>query len=398
MSSVSLFTVLLLQACSVTVDSMNKLNLLTILLLTVLSSGCVTTPPVASAPSQAKPIARMLSSAVTYPKHIALLLPMQGPYASTSQAIQAGFLAADAQAKQEGSQALSIKVYDTSGKNIQSVYQQALSEAADFVVGPLSKQEVTTLAKADIHIPTLALNTLDNGNASNKSHLFQFALSPKDEVKQIADRAWQEGHRQAIFITSKDEWGQNLQRTFQTYWQSLGGTVIANLSFARNEKDFFNHVRELLVDKELAKAQELEAKQIKGKKQNRIPPARQDVDAIFLASLPNQARQIYPAVNFFYAGKIPVYATSSIYTGTPNTQGDQDLNGIHFIDMPWVLSGSQNKFYAFGMDAYRLINYLVHVENFPSNGIPAATGTLYLNSDHRIYRQLQWATIQNGRV
>jgi len=368
---------------------MNKLNLLTIILITALLSSCVTTPPATSRPPQVKPL---------YPQHIALLLPMQGQYASTSQAIQAGFLAADAQAKQQGSPSLSIKLYDTSGKNIQSVYQQALSEAADFVVGPLSKQDVTILAKADIHTPTLALNTLDNGNASHNASLFQFALSPKDEIKQIADRAWQEGHHHAIFITSKDEWGQSLQETFQAYWQSLGGTVIANLSFTRNEKDFFNPIRELLVDNALANAQALEAKQIKGKKQNRIPPARQDVDAIFLASLPNQARQIYPAVNFFYAGKTPVYATSSIYSGTPNTQGDQDLNGIHFIDMPWILNGSQNRFYAFGMDAYRLISYLLHAENFPSNGVQAATGTLYLKSDHRIYRQLQWATIQNGHV
>lgn len=379
---------------------MNKLNLLTIILITALLSGCVTTPPVTSpGPITAPPaMAGIFSPAATYPKHIALLLPLQGQYASTSQAIRTGFLAADTQAKQQGNSPLSIKVYDTSGKNIQSVYQQALSEAADFVVGPLSKQDVNTLTKADIRIPTLALNTLDNGSASNNSPLFQFALSPKDEIKQIADGAWQKGHRRAIFITSKDEWGKNLQETFQTYWQSLGGSVIANLSFARNNKDFFNPIRELLVDKELAKAQELEATRNKDKKQNRIPPARQDIDAIFLASLPNQARQIYPAVNFFYAGKIPVYATSSIYSGTPNTQGDQDLNAIHFIDMPWVLNGSENKFYAFGMDAYRLTAYLLHAENFPRNGVQAATGNLYLKSDRRIYRQLQWATIRNGHV
>ena len=388
---------------------MKKLNLLTITLIVALLNGCVTTPPAPSAPSQVKhstnnPITAPFampgipSSAIAYPQHIALLLPIQGRYASTSQAIREGFLAADIQAKQQGSSPLSIKVYDTSGKNIQNVYQQALSEGANFIVGPLSKSDLNTLAKTNISTPTLALNALDDRNASNNSSLFQFALSPKDEIKQIADKAWQEGHRHAIFITSKDEWGQNLQKTFEIYWQSLGGSVIARLSFARNEKNFFNLVRELLVDTNLAKAQELEEKKTKGKKKSRIPPARQDVDAIVLVSLPNQARQIYPAVNFFYAGKVPVYATSSIYSGTPNTQGDQDLNGIHFIDMPWILNGSQNKFYAFGLDAYRLIRYLLPTESFPSNGIVGATGTLYLKSDHRIYRQLQWATIRNGHV
>ena len=396
-------------------------------------TACVTTPPAPSAPKQTKHQASNQpalpfsmfgafgTSPSVYPKHIALLLPLQGQFASTSQAIRNGFLAADYQAKQQGSSPLSIKVYDTSGKNIQAVYQQALSEEADFVVGPLPKPDVTALANSDIRVPTLALNVLDNSTTPNNAHLFQFGLSPKDEIIQAADKAWQEGHRRAIFITSKDEWGQSIQETFRKHWESLGGTVIANLSFAHNEKDFFNPIRELLVDKELANAQKLEDAKIKGKKLHRVPPARQDIDVVFLAALPNQARQIYPAINFFYAEKIPVYATSSIYSGAPNTFRDQDLNGIRFADMPWVLNptalpqpfpeiynyittqwplstGFQNKFYAFGIDAFHLTAYLLQPENFPSDGIQAATGTLYLKSDRHIYRQLQWTTIHNGSI
>lgn len=414
---------------------MKLLNLFITLGMAVVFTGCVTTPPVDKAEplpvvSSVSPKSQPsiipfslspISSTSAYPQHIALLLPLQGPLGSTSQAIRNGFLAADYQAKQEGSSPLSVKIYDTSSKNISSVYQQALLEEADFVVGPLSKQDLNTLAQTNIRVPTLALNTLDNNTLPSNTMLFQFGLSPKDEIKQVADKAWQEGWRSAIFITSKDEWGRDLQAAFQTYWQSLGGVLIANMAFAPNEKNFFDPMRSLLVDQKLAQEWEEKQAKNKGKKQNRIPPVRQDVDVIFLATLPKQARQIYPAINFFYAGSVPVFASSSVYSGAVNTQGDQDLNGIRFVDMPWILnpaslpeplleiyryisvqwpksSGAQNKFYAFGVDAYRLSRYLTHPENFPSMGVPGASGTLYLKSQQHIYRQLQWAAIHHGSI
>ena len=268
---------------------MKLLNLFVTLCMAVLLTDCVTTPPVentghiaavstkiknSSIISQPSIIPFSIPSTPAYPKHIALLLPLQGQLASTSQAIRNGFLAADHQAKQEGSSPLSVKTYDTSGKNIVTVYQQALLEEADFVVGPLSKQELNTLAQTNVRVPTLALNTLDNNTLSNNTLLFQFGLSPKDEIKQVADKAWQEGRRAAIFITSKDDWGQNIQAAFQAYWQSLGGILVANMSFARNEKNFFDPIRTLLVDQKLAQEWEEKQAKTKGKKQNRVPPAR----------------------------------------------------------------------------------------------------------------------------
>ena len=89
-------------------------------------------------------------------------------------------------------------------------------------------------------------------------------------------------------------------------------------------------------------------------------------------------RQIRPLLRYFFAGNIPVYATSQIYSGRPNPQRDADLNGVMFCDMPWVLSPSNlspsslariqqqvqtawpdsyannAKLYALGVDAYRV--------------------------------------------
>ena len=87
------------------------------------------------------------------------------------------------------------------------------------------------------------------------------------------------------------------------------------------------------------------------------------------------ARQIKPRLNFYYAGTMPIYAISQVYTGTPDTKNDRDLNGLMFCDIPWVLNShlkpsflntlKQNtqkiwpdsfkkspKLYALGVDAY----------------------------------------------
>ncbi len=52
---------------------------------------------------------------------------------------------------------------------------------------------------------------------------------------------------------------------------------------------------------------------------------------VFLLSYPSKARQIMPLLKYYYAGDVPVYATSSVYTGGVNVMKDRDLNGIIFL-------------------------------------------------------------------
>lgn len=141
----------------------------------------------------------------------------------------------------------------------------------------------------------------------------------------------------------------------------------------------------------------------------------QDIDFVFLAATPQQARQIKPTLAFQYAGDLPVYATSHLYTGTNNPTQDQDLNGIRFCETPWLLNpsdptrqqvaaqwpqanGSMGRLYAMGVDAYRLAPRLPELKAVPSLQIDGLTGTLSLNPTQRIERQLQWAEFRNGQV
>lgn len=353
---------------------------------------------------------------VEQPQRVALLLPLRGQYAASAQAIRNGFLAAYYYDKQRNPNVPSVTVIDVSD-NVQTAYQQAISGGANFIVGPLTKPQVEALARENqLQVPTLALNTI--GDQRTPNNLYQFGLSPVYEADQAAQKAWQDGHHNAIIIAQAGPWGQSIANAFANRWQQLGGQIVANLDFTPRQ-DISSAIGNLLqVDKSV-----VSSKGFKQALKDKIPlneMRRQDFDVVFLVALPQQARLIKPLLKFYFAGDIPVYATSSIYGGTPSPQYDRDLNGIIFPDMPWVLdtpnqlpSGigtiqsnivtlwpksytSYPKLYAFGIDAYNLVGDLNQLAGAPQSGIGGATGTLYLGPQHQIYRQLQWAQMRNG--
>ena len=84
-------------------------------------------------------ISKLSKEAVLRPEQIALLLPLSGQYKKASHAIREGILSAWYDDKNYRPK---IKIYDTNALNISSVYQQAVAEGADFVIGPLEKQAI----------------------------------------------------------------------------------------------------------------------------------------------------------------------------------------------------------------------------------------------------------------
>lgn len=355
----------------------------------------------------------------TRPKHIALLLPLKGPYAKAGNAIRNGFFAAYYYAKKQGRSTPTLNIIDTSNKNIITAYQEALQGGADFVVGPLTKNNIATLTKTTtLSVPTLALNTLPNNERRSVKNLYLFSLSPKDEAVQAATKAWDTHHNNALIITPNNAWGEQIANTFSKTFQDLGGNIINVLRYT-NQKKLSKEVQHAL-NIDLANWRKIALKNILHKRLRFVPRRRKDIDMVFLVSQPSTARQIRPLLRFYYAGNLPVYATSTIYTGTPNPRRDHDLNGILFCDMPWVLKENHlqphslsairqriqktwptayrynPKLFALGVDAYKIIPELNKMAALPQFGIRAATGTLYLKNNHHIYRKLMWSQIVKG--
>ena len=343
------------------------------------------------------------------PKHIALLLPLSGPTAAQAQAVLNGFLAAyyQNQANQ------TIKIYDTSS-NALTQYQQAIADGADFIVGPLTKSNVQLLLdKASIKIPTLALNySTTDQNVPNK--FYQFALSPENDAQVIALRAANSGYHHAITLTPEGQWGANVVQAFNKQWLAQHGTIVAALAFTVG--DDLNDSIAALLNADQSQARYDNLRWMLKDKIIFTPRRRQDVDIIFLNAIPAQAQQILPLLRFYYAGNVPVYATSQIYSGTSNPSRDKDLDGIQFLIMPWAIAPTpaalamrtqlQNLWganfkqysllYAYGTDAYNLMLHLPEFKNIAGFNITGNTGKLLLTQSNRFVSELEWAKFENG--
>jgi hypothetical protein len=347
------------------------------------------------------------------PKRIALLLPLQGNLAPYGRAIRDGFLAAHYQTVRLGHDSPAIAIFDTFADDVITQYNAAVTDGAEFIVGPLDRENVSKLSETgNLSVPVLALNRMQSPDHTNDA-IYQFGLAPEDEVIQVANQAWREGYRRALVLTPDNEWGQRNFSTFVDRWLYLGGDIADTKVFS-SQKDYSTLVRSLLnVDASDERADELR-RTIRAPFEF-DPRRRQDIDFIFLLATPLQARGINPTVAFFFAEDLPIYSTSHINDNSESRIDYMDLNGIRFCDIPWNLTRSnylqlqiQSKwdgarttlarYYAFGVDAYHLFPRLEQLEKIPSDRIFGSTGVLSLNDQRVISRRLMWAQIRDGKV
>jgi outer membrane PBP1 activator LpoA protein len=352
-----------------------------------------------------------------YPRRIALLLPLRGPYARASKAVLDGFLAAY-YAHTGQSAPVEIRVYDTGDQPADAVqsYRRAIRDGAGFIVGPLRKGAVAALAhQPPGPVPVLALNYLGTDATGVPSNLYQFGLSPEQEARQAAERAWLDGRSRALVLVPAGPWGERVARAFERRWQQLGGATLAEQRYDPTRTDFANPIRRLLnLDRSRARYRALRS--LLHRKLQFEPRRRKDADFVFLAAFPREARLLRPQLRFHHAAGLPVYATSHVYAGTPDPSRDRDLDGIRFCDMPWILAPGPAqqalrselerlwpdqarhlpRLEALGVDAYRLIPQLPALRKSPFARFEGATGSLSLDAAGQIHRDLPWAQFRNG--
>ena len=381
-------------------------------------------------PANAEIVAAMLGAVratVRRPTRIALLLPFHGDFADAAEATRDGFLAAW-YADAANVRRPAVAVHDTSFEAIEVVYTRAVEAGADFVVGPLQRGPVTSLACGDTPlVTTLALNEIDDVAGSEEGRedrcgreravpeLYHFTLLPDAEARQVAERAWIGGYSKAIAFNREGPWGARVHRAFADEWERLGGIVLDGRVLTHEATDTGKLAAEALgVLDSSARARAL--RRIIGRKVGFEPRRRQDIDVVFMAAFPADARQLVPQLAFHHGADLPVHATSHVWTGVPDPANDRDLDGVVFGDMPWlvapteadhrlreqietVLEGRDTallRLYAFGADAYRLATGLRRLADERRARIDGHTGRLALADNHRISRRLAWARFVDG--
>ncbi len=345
---------------------------------------------------------------------IAVLLPLSGRAAESAAAIRDGVIAAyyqDAQDKPE------LRFYDTGAdpQSIWSVYQQAVADGAEFVLGPLLKDSIHRLEQSEqLMVRVLALNQTGAEHAGELP-LYQFGLAPEDEARQAAERMINDGHRQVIALVPDTSWGRRVLNAYQEELSALGGELLKTARYTPNSADFKAPIQDALnLDTSRKRHQALE--RLLGQKLEYEPRRRQDAEAVFLLAFPRQARQIKPQLRFHHAGDIPVYSTSHVFSASANPSIDPDMDGVLFCDIPWVLdrdgqwadqrehlrsawpgrAQDHQRLFALGFDAYQVVPWLDTLSMPGFAHFPGATGVLSLDQQKQLHRALEWAQFRNG--
>ncbi|HEV2272502.1 MAG TPA: penicillin-binding protein activator [Steroidobacteraceae bacterium] len=346
--------------------------------------------------------------------HIALLLPITGSAGALAASVRDGFLTAYYQTPMQ--QRPVIRVYDTGGE--ESVTDQiaaATQSGADIIVGPLTRQAVVAAAADRMQRPPLlALNFLPDGEQAPPL-FFQYALSPVEEARLVARRVLSDGHHLGVAIVPAGDWGSRVLAAFNQELQNGGGTMLATTMIDTSEADYSDELKQVLgIDQSRARLDRVES--LLGTHLEFVPRRRQDIQFIFSpAPTASIERQLQPQLRFYYAGGIPTYATSGAFE--PDPRANEDLDGLMFPDMPWMLGGplaeavrsaaSQawpvggprtGDLFAFGFDAYRIAEALRESRAPSSLDINGLTGELTLDPDGHIHRQLIWAQLHGGEV
>lgn len=373
-------------------------------LAAALSAGAVERP---TAPGKAVATRPVESGA-----HIALLLPVTGRAAGAAQSVRDGFMTAYYQAP--AAERPRVRVYDTGIMSVAAALTQAREQGADFIVGPLTREEVTAAADYTAgRAPLLALNFLPPEKAA-PADFYQFALSPEDEARLAARRILDDHHPRGIAIVPAGEWGTRVLGAFRQELNAGGGELIASTQIDAARTDYSSSITEVLrISESTARYKRLES--VLGTKLQFEPRRRGDIEFIFAPGQASTERLLRPQLRFHYAGDIPTYATSDAFE--PDMHANEDLEGLMFPDMPWILGGDfadavhaaareawpnggpyRSRLFAFGFDAFRLAQALPHHGAASSVSVEGLTGRLSLDADHRVRRELNWAQVHNGEL
>lgn len=346
------------------------------------------------------------------PRQLAVLLPLSGDLAGPAKAVLDGFMAG----YYDDPERPPVKVYDIGQgpSQVLTAYQEAINAGSEYVVGPLTKEALLLLTSTgELAAPVLALNTLPDGQAAPQG-MHQFALAPEDEAVAAADYAIAQGLRRALVMVPDGQWGARVGAAFERAFTERGGTVLEDVSYDGQGTDFSSSITGALnLD-----ASERRTRQLRGVLKRDVkgePRRRQDVDVIFMGAFPRAGRLLRPQLRFFDAIDVPVVATSHVYGGDADP-ADQDLDGVHIVDMPWLLApqsapldrGSLQqlretalqfpRLFAFGIDAYRLVRHLPLLREHPGDALAGYSGELSLGPDGQIHRRLVPALFRGGEA
>ena len=320
-----------------------------------------------------KPAKKEQPTVTSSKTQIAVLLPLTGNLSGIGKTLLNGIQEAHKQHPNNSE----LKIYNTSISSIDGLYQTAISKGANLVIGPFIKPAISSLAKSNISVPTLGLNYVKDIQ-NIPANLYQFGLSPEDEAVQMVQYALNKNQKRIAILTPDSSWGRRLQEAMRKAAIERLGKVVIVESYRDSSISY------------LQPAQSIAAR-------------KNEIDAILIAASPTQARRLYPDLRQQIT-TLPIYSTSHVFNGITNSEKDAPLEGLIFTETPWVLDTLQKqqgtssdfpRLFAMGMDAYMISSDVNKLKSFGKT-LNGRTGTIRLNKDGSLHRNLRWARFSKG--
>lgn len=316
-------------------------------------------------------------------RKLAVLLPVSGEYAAAGKAILDGVMSMHFQLPAAGS----VQVYDVGGtrRSALDAYRRALADGVDAVLGPVERDQVDAILEAgEGEVPLLALNHPEPKTIAAQAS-FRFGLMPEEEAASAAERLVAEGARRIAVFGAGEDWSERAMAAFDAQLQALGGAISGRRMLRDSDVDFAEAIAALVGTPGDA-------------------PERRKADGIFVALRPSTARLLLPQLRAAGFTDLPMLATSHVYGGSVQILQDKDLDGLVFLDAPWVHGGVAGlplrgelgrdlasaqagpRLFAFGLDAYQLLPYLDFLRAKPGRYVEGASGQLLSDAFGRIRR------------
>ncbi len=316
------------------------------------------------------------------PVKLAVLLPLTGRLATAAQPVRDGLLTGyygETRRKPE------IDFIDTAGTpaGALSAYDKAVAGGADFIVGPLGRDEVDAVyGRAQLPVPVLALN---RGKDAPPSGSAGFSLAPEDDGVMAAEYLRGRERSKVIVLHSSDDTGRRTAAAFAERFAQRGGQVLATVPVADTVGDITARLR-----------------------------AAGPADGVLLAVRAPQARQLAPQLALAGVGGGSRVGTSQLTIGSGKPEEDVALDGVVYPNEAWNVRGvaglpsaasagqllpsargAAGRLFAFGFDAWKITAYMESLA--AQGGLAGATGTLFLDGGGNILRVPAWSTFTGGR-
>lgn len=338
------------------------------------------------------------------PAQIGLLLPLSGPLALAGDAVRNGVISAYLEQRELSD--VTVNFYDTEATPLPLLYEQALNDGVEVLIGPLRKERVTEINDLNPQIPVLALNYLDQELPAAPG-LLQLGLAIEDESTSIVQALAAIGVDSLLVFHNFEDWSLRARRQLTALWSDRitvqaftdVRTITEAVGTAMDVGD--SNDRHETLDKLFSEDLEF------------LPRARQDIGAVVALVDNVEANALVPALQFHFADHLPVFACSQVVRGARRDQL-MELDGFKVTELPWLLSDDPlfqamdgpfgltgNRFAslsALGIDALRMALMFKLLERDNTSVMLGSTGVLALYDDGRFHRDLTLGVVRDGRV